>query len=57
MNSQEIINAWTDVGCCEAREHEIGMQIINLTAEMRKCHQATRTARDIAEHLLEDKVI
>jgi hypothetical protein len=54
MNREKIIEAWTEVGRCEADEHALGVQLIELTIAQRKAHEATRSARDIAEHLLND---
>jgi chromatin remodeling complex protein RSC6 len=57
MTKQQIIDAWTAVEVAEANEMALGEQIALLTVEQRKAHQATRTARDIAENLIEDTVI
>jgi hypothetical protein len=54
MTKQDIIDAWTEVGKCEAAEFMLGEQLVELTILQRKAHAATRSARDIAENLLED---
>jgi len=57
MNRDKIIEAYNELGKCVADEHALGVQLIELTQAQRVAHQATRSARDLAEHLLEDKVI
>ena len=54
MTKEQIIEAYIALGNAVAYEVSLGEQMIQLTLEQRKAHAATRTARDTAEHLLED---
>ena len=54
MTKQQIIEAWTEVGRCTAEEISLGEQMVQLTLAQRKAHEATRSARDLAENLVND---
>ena len=57
MTKEKILEAYTILGNAVAYEMSLGEQMIQLTLEQKKAHQATRQARDLAENLIEDTVI
>jgi hypothetical protein len=57
MSKEKILEAYRALGEAVAYEMSLGEQLIQLNIAQRKAHEATMSARDLAEHLLEDKVI
>ena len=55
MIKQQIIEAYTKLGELVAKENELGIQLIQFTAEQRKAHQAVLEQKDIINHLDEDE--